>query len=51
MVKCKVSSYLNGEPLIAFADEKGMLTVSTEQAAKAPFFVYGYVRKEKLFLK
>jgi acetolactate decarboxylase len=40
---------LNGEPLIAFADEKGILTVSTDKQAKAPFFVYAYVKEWKTF--
>jgi acetolactate decarboxylase len=40
---------LDGEPLIAFADEKGILTVSTDKQAKAPFFVYAYVREWKTF--
>jgi acetolactate decarboxylase len=40
---------LNGVPLIAFADEKGMLTVSTDEQAKAPFFVYAYVEEWKTF--
>jgi acetolactate decarboxylase len=40
---------LDGEPLIAFADEKGMLKVSTDKQAKAPFFVYAYVKEWKTF--
>jgi len=31
------------------ADEKGMLTVSTDKQAKAPFFVYAYVKEMENF--
>lgn len=40
---------VDGMPLIAFANEKGMLTVSTDKKAKAPFFVYAYVKEWKTF--
>jgi acetolactate decarboxylase len=40
---------LDGVPLIAFANEKGILTVSTDKQVKAPFFVYAYVKEWKTF--
>lgn len=40
---------LDGIPLVAYADEEGILTVSTDEEAKAPFFVYSYVKDWKTF--
>ncbi|WP_019598087.1 acetolactate decarboxylase [Rhodonellum psychrophilum] len=40
---------VKGQPFVAYADENGQLIVRKDPKAKAPFFVYAYVRDWKEF--